>query len=151
MQEQYRVIVPDLRGFGQSEPPVGDYYMEGQARAIKELLDALGVEECALVTHDFGGPVGLTIDVAVSRPHRSGVGALGSNVFTDTYVPPTLPPHRSPVSRRFSPENSPERMYATVPSNPVAINATWTVPAIVFDPSGLSAYSAMVRKMPPVR
>lgn len=38
MQEQYRIIVPDRRGFGQSEPPVGDSYMEGQARAIKELL-----------------------------------------------------------------------------------------------------------------
>lgn len=97
MQEQYRVIVPDLRGFGQSEPPIGDYYMEGQARAIKELLDALGVEECALITHDFGGPVGLTMmrlfpDLTVRELVLSD-----TNVFTNTYVPLPLRIARLPV------------------------------------------------------
>lgn len=90
MQEQYRVIVPDLRGFGQSEPPVGDYYMEGQARAIKELLDALGVEEFALVTHDFGGPVGLTMMRLFSDLTVRELVLSDTNVFTDTYVPPPL-------------------------------------------------------------
>lgn len=90
MQEQYRVIVPDLRGFGQSEPPVGDSYMEGQARAIKELLDLLGVKECALVTHDFGGPVGLTMMRLFPEFTVRELVLSDTNVFTDTYVPPPL-------------------------------------------------------------
>lgn len=28
----YRLVVPDLRGFGQSDPPAGNYAVEGQAR-----------------------------------------------------------------------------------------------------------------------
>jgi pimeloyl-ACP methyl ester carboxylesterase len=89
MQDQYEVIVPDLRGFGQSDPPASDYYMEGQARAIKELLETLSVEEFSLVSHDFGGPVGLTMmrlfpDLAVQELVLSN-----TNLFTDTFVPPT--------------------------------------------------------------
>lgn len=85
--DAYRVVVPDLRGFGRSAPPDGDYYMEGQARAILELLDAIDVGGCSLVCHDFGGPVGLTMmrlspDLVVDRLVLSN-----TNVFTDTYVP----------------------------------------------------------------
>jgi haloalkane dehalogenase len=90
MQEQYQVIVPDLRGFGQSDPPVGDYYMEGQARAIKELLEALSVEELTLVTHDFGGPVGLTMMRLFPELDVQEVVLSSTNLFTDTYVPPPL-------------------------------------------------------------
>jgi pimeloyl-ACP methyl ester carboxylesterase len=97
MVDQYRVVVPDRHGFGQSEPPVGDDYMAGQARAITELLDALGIGECSLVTHDFGGPVGLTVmglfpDLSVPELVLSS-----TNVFTDTSVPPPLRVAKIPV------------------------------------------------------
>lgn len=97
MREQYRVIVPDLRGFGWSEQPVGDYYMEGQARAVKRLLDVLGVEECTLVTHDFGGPVGLTMMRLFPDLSVRGLVLSDTNVFTDTYVPPPLRVAKIPV------------------------------------------------------
>jgi len=97
MQEQYRVVLPDLRGFGQSELPVDDYYMEGQARAIKELLDALGVEECALVTHDFGGPVGLTMMRLFSDLTIRELVLSDTNLFTDTPVPLPLRVAKIPV------------------------------------------------------
>lgn len=90
LQEQYRVIVPDLRGFGHSDPSVGDYYMEGQARAIKELLDALDITEFGLVTHDFGGPVGLTMMRLFPNLNIRELVLSDTNVFTDTYVPPPL-------------------------------------------------------------
>jgi pimeloyl-ACP methyl ester carboxylesterase len=90
IQDQHQVIVPDLRGFGQSDPPAGDYYMEGQARAIKELLEALSVEEFALVTHDFGGPVGLTMMRLFPELEVHELVLSSTNLFTDTYVPPPL-------------------------------------------------------------
>lgn len=101
MQNRYRVILPDLRGFGHSEPPVEDYYLDGQARAVKDLLDALGVEAFSLVTHDFGGPVGLT---AMRRFPDLGVQGLvlsDTNVFTDTHVPLPLRLAKVPLLGRL--------------------------------------------------
>jgi pimeloyl-ACP methyl ester carboxylesterase len=52
----FRVIVPDLRGFGRSDKPsgVGAYnllYLAGDALAV---LDAVGVERAHVVGHDWG-------------------------------------------------------------------------------------------------
>jgi haloalkane dehalogenase len=97
MQGQYRVVVPDLRGFGRSEPPAGDYYVEGQARAVERLLDALEVEEFTLVTHDFGGPVGLTMMRLFPDLTVRGLVLSDTNVFTDTHVPLPLRVARVPL------------------------------------------------------
>jgi pimeloyl-ACP methyl ester carboxylesterase len=51
----YRVIAPDLRGFGWSEVTAGGYEKEQFATDIIALLDALGIERCDLVGHDWGG------------------------------------------------------------------------------------------------
>ena len=48
LQDEYRVVVPDLRGFGESDPPTCDYYMEGQARGIADLLAELADLRTAL-------------------------------------------------------------------------------------------------------
>lgn len=90
LADRHRVVVPDLRGFGHSDPPEADYYMADQARAIADLLASLDIDSFALVAHDFGGPVGLTLmrhypDLAVDRLVLSS-----TNTFTDTYVPPPL-------------------------------------------------------------
>lgn len=97
MQNQYRVILPDLRGFGHSDTPIGDYYMEGQAGAVRELLDSLDIDECVLVTHDFGGPVGLTMMRLFPELTVDGLVLSDTNVFTDTYVPPPLRVAKIPV------------------------------------------------------
>ena len=86
LADEYRVVVPDLRGFGHSAP-ADDYYMSGQARALSQLLTALDVGTCSVVTHDFGGPVALTL--VDSRPELTvdRVVLASTNVFTDTHVP----------------------------------------------------------------
>lgn len=50
-----RVIAPDLRGFGWSDITPGGYDKEQFATDILALMDALGVQECDLVGHDWGG------------------------------------------------------------------------------------------------
>lgn len=97
MQEQYRVILPDLRGFGHSDAPTSDYYMDGQARAIKALLDSLDIKGCVLITHDFGGPVGLTMMRLFPELTVDGLVLSDTNAFTDTYVPPPLRVAKIPV------------------------------------------------------
>jgi pimeloyl-ACP methyl ester carboxylesterase len=52
------VIVPDLRGMGLSAHPPDGYEKVNQAQDIADLMDVLGVQSAALVTHDIGNMVG---------------------------------------------------------------------------------------------
>lgn len=62
--QHFRVIAPDLRGFGES--PVGRRLISipRLARDVHALLDALGIERCLLVGHSMGGAIAqqLTLD-----------------------------------------------------------------------------------------
>jgi pimeloyl-ACP methyl ester carboxylesterase len=54
----YTVVVPDLRGMGLSSRPAGGYDKKTQGHDVAGLLDALGIEQADLVTHDIGNMVG---------------------------------------------------------------------------------------------
>jgi 4,5:9,10-diseco-3-hydroxy-5,9,17-trioxoandrosta-1(10),2-diene-4-oate hydrolase len=65
----YRVVLPDLIGFGYSSKPVGiDYTLDLFVTTCAELLDALDIKECVLVGNSLGGAVALRI--AVDQPQR---------------------------------------------------------------------------------
>lgn len=64
----YRVIVPDLRGFGRSEAPPRGYDKENMATDVLNLMDALGLERVRLLAHDWGGWIGFII--CVRAPER---------------------------------------------------------------------------------
>jgi haloacetate dehalogenase len=53
----YRVIAPDLRGYGQTEKPAGGYDKRTMAADLVALLDHLHIEKIALVGHDRGARV----------------------------------------------------------------------------------------------
>ncbi len=65
--KHFRVIAPDLRGFGKSER-AGDYSVEQFAADVWALLDQLGIERISLVGHSMGGAVAL--QMAVDQPER---------------------------------------------------------------------------------
>ncbi|MXO73018.1 alpha/beta fold hydrolase [Alteraurantiacibacter buctensis] len=70
VERGFRVIAPDLRGFGQTAPAAG----AEQATAIDvmgdlvALLDHLAIDQVAVVAHDWGAEIGWTI--AKLRPDR---------------------------------------------------------------------------------
>jgi len=66
--ESHAVIVPDLRGMGLSSHPEGGYEKVAQARDLATILDQLGFQEVALVTHDIGNMVGYAL--AAQFPQR---------------------------------------------------------------------------------
>lgn len=67
LSRTHRVIAPDHLGFGLSEkPPDAPYRPRDHARRLAALVDDLGLDDFALVVHDFGGPVGLPL--ALDRP-----------------------------------------------------------------------------------
>lgn len=53
----YRVIVPDMLGFGSSDSPKGYevYSEENHAKRLLELMDHLGIQNWSHVMHDAGG------------------------------------------------------------------------------------------------
>lgn len=63
----YRCIVPDLRGFGESERPEGvaSYAMPLIIGDVLGILDGLGVERAAVVGHDWGAAVGWALAAMV--------------------------------------------------------------------------------------
>jgi epoxide hydrolase 4 len=56
---RFRVAVPDLRGYGQTDKPprVADYAIATLSRDIAELVNALGEKKAHVVAHDWGGGV----------------------------------------------------------------------------------------------
>jgi pimeloyl-ACP methyl ester carboxylesterase len=60
----FRVIAPDLRGFGDSEKPEGPYDKRTVATDILEMARSLGYDHALVAGHDIGGRVAyrLTLD-----------------------------------------------------------------------------------------
>jgi pimeloyl-ACP methyl ester carboxylesterase len=53
----YRVIVPDLRGYGATEKPAVGYDKRTMANDIRDLIRVLGIEKVAIIGHDRGARV----------------------------------------------------------------------------------------------
>src|SRR5689334_10886927 len=58
LAKRYRVIAPDLRGFGWSDAPEASYEKERLADDILALLDVMQLPRVRLMAHDWGGWVG---------------------------------------------------------------------------------------------
>src|SRR5687767_12391571 len=57
LSQKYRVIAVDLKGFGFSDKPDGDYARRAQAELIAHLLDYLKIERAWLCGNSMGGEV----------------------------------------------------------------------------------------------
>ena len=57
LAQHYQIIVPDLRGLGDSEKPLTGYDKRTLARDVRELLSQLGLERVGVIGHDWGGAV----------------------------------------------------------------------------------------------
>ncbi|HVI88961.1 MAG TPA: alpha/beta fold hydrolase [Dongiaceae bacterium] len=71
LADKYRVIAPDLPGFGFSDAPAAEgfgYTFDHLAEVIESFTNALRLTRYALYVFDYGAPVGLRL--AVSRPER---------------------------------------------------------------------------------
>lgn len=64
----HRVITLDLKGFGWSDRPEGDYSPAAEARLVLRLLEQRGVTKAAWVAHSWGSSVAL--EAAIHVPER---------------------------------------------------------------------------------
>ena len=82
MEKHARLILPDLRGHGQSPAPVGVYSMELLAADILALMDELGLEKAVIAGHSVGGYIALRF--ARETPERlAGLALVASHCFSD--------------------------------------------------------------------
>lgn len=105
----YRVIAPDMRGYGRTERPadISAYDVHHLTDDLAGLMDALGIERAVFCGHDWGGAVVW----AMPRAHPERVlGIIGVNT-PDTRRPPADPV--AILRKRFS-----ERMYMVVFQKP---------------------------------
>lgn len=78
----YRVIAPDLVGFGLSSKPQDRFHtLPRHIEAFSQLIQALNLREFALLLHGWGGPIGM--DYAVRNPQN-----LRQIVLTNTWAMP---------------------------------------------------------------
>ena len=54
---QYRLIIPDLRGYGATEKPTSGYDKRTMANDILALMRQLDIEHCPIIGHDRGARV----------------------------------------------------------------------------------------------
>jgi pimeloyl-ACP methyl ester carboxylesterase len=66
---RYHLIAPDFPGFGQSDaPPLSYVYtFDNLARTTNGLLDQLKIDTYTFFLHDYGGPVGFRIMLALPK------------------------------------------------------------------------------------
>ena len=72
LADEHDVVVPDLRGFGESDKhrrdPVEHYGAAAQARSVSALVDELGIDDVVVAGYDVGSRVGQQL--ARDRPDR---------------------------------------------------------------------------------
>ena len=82
---RYRVIAPDLPGFGFTSVPAGREYrysFDGLAHTASAFVEALGLTRYALYVFDYGAPVGFRL--AVAHPERvSAIVSQNGNAYEE--------------------------------------------------------------------
>lgn len=65
LSAHYRVLAPDLVGFGLSSKPgrPGQLSLSAHATAVAEFLQAMEVKELSMLLHGWGGPIGMAYAV----------------------------------------------------------------------------------------
>ena len=82
LMDTFDVVLPDLRGFGNSTMIDVPHSMDDYASDIASLLDQLNIQKAAIVGHSMGGYVALAF--ARLYPERvRGLGLISSQVLAD--------------------------------------------------------------------
>ncbi len=95
LKGQYRLIAPDLPGFGDSTSNIPDYSFRAHAWYVRELLDQLDIPKAHFLGFSMGGGVALNFyDIAPERVQSlamlSALGVQETELLGDYYLNHTL-------------------------------------------------------------
>lgn len=87
LADRYRVIAPDLPGFGQTEAPARGgfpYSFDALAEVIGGFVEALRLSRYAIYIFDYGAPVGLRL--AMKHPERiTAIISQNGNAYVEGF------------------------------------------------------------------
>lgn len=95
LSRTHRVIALDLKGFGWTDRPEGDYSPQAEADLVWALLDELGVERTSIVAHSWGSSVAL--QMALSKPERARRMVLMDAWVYEDQLPAAITWSRAPA------------------------------------------------------
>jgi pimeloyl-ACP methyl ester carboxylesterase len=84
----HRVLALDLKGFGWTDRPEGDYSPAAQAELVLHLMDLRGIDRAAIVAHSWGASVALAVSLVA--PERVTRLALYDAWVYEEQLPPTF-------------------------------------------------------------
>lgn len=82
LENEFQLILPDVRGFGESTTVRSMYTLADIARDVAALLDHLKIEKTALVGHSMGGYISLAFASLFSK-RVTGLGLVSSQAVAD--------------------------------------------------------------------
>ncbi|MBI4701347.1 MAG: alpha/beta fold hydrolase [Deltaproteobacteria bacterium] len=88
LERRHRVLALDLKGFGWTDRPEGDYSPAAQARLVLDLMAERGIERAAVVAHSWGAAVALAL--ALAAPARVTRLALYDAWIYEEQLPTTF-------------------------------------------------------------
>jgi len=144
LADRYRVIAPDLPGFGFTEVPTERGYVytfDALARTIEAFTDALQLKRYALYVFDYGAPTGFRL--AMAHPERvTAIISQNGNAYEEG-----LGDAWSPIERYWrepTPENR-EAVHRELGPDGIRMQYTYGVPhAETIAPEGYTLDAAMI-------
>jgi pimeloyl-ACP methyl ester carboxylesterase len=89
LAKKFRVIAPDIAGFGYTERKPGvEYNLDFWVKHLIGFMDALGIEKAGFIGNSFGG--GLTLALAARHPERVDRFVLMGSAGTEFQLTPGL-------------------------------------------------------------
>lgn len=117
LADRYRLVAPDLPGFGQSEMPARSaftYTFENIAKVIDRFTEVIDLRRFAIYVFDYGAPTGFRI--AARHPDRvAAIVSQNGNAYeeglSDGWNPsaPIGESRRRPIVTRSAPSSPPRR------------------------------------------
>lgn len=100
---KFRVVAPDLPGFGFTEAPANfKYTFETLSTTVAEFLDTLSISKFSVYIFDYGAPVGLRL--ALQRPNAiEAIVTQNGNAYVDGFGDVW-----GPVKEFWASKNTPE-------------------------------------------
>ncbi|MGA5462910.1 alpha/beta fold hydrolase [Mycobacterium sp. NPDC050041] len=87
--DTYRLIAPDLPGFGYSATPSADdfdYTFAGYAQFLQRFVEALGLDRYVIWLHDYGSQFGFQL--ALAKPDNvAGLIIQNGDIYEDAFGP----------------------------------------------------------------
>ena len=104
---EFRVVVPDLIGFGYSDKPMADYTIEYFSEFISKFVDKIGIKELSIVGSSLGGQIAAEYTVNHNENIRKLVLVSPSGVMKhstpalDAYIAAALYPNDDSALNAF--------------------------------------------------